>query len=191
MPVCVLLPQKVVKLFKLFKNDDVKFTLGHSAIGGIVQTRIKFEDDDVVLYSIVSNDDALLNSVPKDAIRGRANKQFPYDAPLLAKELSDAIDRLMLFSGNNALAKDICIFEFGKDELRIYDSRKENVETLHYYQKELPEGTHFVINLSVTGIKNVLDNSEEQFVDMNFGDEQIVVLANGSIKNVISKRMLS
>lgn len=188
--VCVLLNQKVVKLFKLFKNDDVKFTLGHVEENGVIQTRVKFEDDGVEIYSVVTSDETLLNSVPKDAIRDRANKTFPYHATLRASELSAAIDRLMLFSSSSVSSKDVCVFEFGRDSLSIYDARKENVEKLGYYETQFDEDVHFTINLNVLGIKNVLDNSDEQFVVMNFGDEQVVVLANGSIKNVVSKRML-
>ena len=188
--ICVLLNQKVVKLFKLFKNDDVKFTLGHVEEGGVVQTRVKFEDDNVEIYSVVTSDETLLNSVPKDAIRNRANRTFLYHASLRASELSDAIDRLMLFSSSNEIAKDVCIFNFGKNSLSIYDAKKENVEKLDYYDTEIEDDVDFTINLNVLGIKNVLENSDEQFVVMNFGDDDIVVLANGSIKNVVSKRMI-
>ena len=190
-PVTVLLNQKVVKLFKLLKGEDIKFSLGHVDVNGMVQTRVRFEDEGVVIYSIVTSDEAIVNSVPKAAVRGKATKPFPYSAPIRAKELSDAIDRLLLFSTSNIIAKGVCVFEFLNDRLNIYDARKENVETLQYYDKELEDDVRFTINLNVVGIKNILDNSDEQFVTINFGDDQVVVVANGAIKNVVSNRVIS
>ena len=43
-PVKILLNNRLVKLFKLFKNSLVKFTLGYDAISeSIVQTKVLFE----------------------------------------------------------------------------------------------------------------------------------------------------
>jgi len=189
--VSMLLNQKAVKLFKLFNSDDVTVTLGHADVNGGPQTRIRLDSPDVTVYSIVTSDEALIDSVPVKSIRGTANATYPYSATIRASEMLEAIDRILLFSDSSSASKGVCVFEFGTEGFRIYDSRKQNVEKVKYHDTVLPESVNgFSMNLSVYGIKHILENSDEQFVKLNFGDERVVVLANGCVRNVISKRTI-
>jgi DNA polymerase III sliding clamp (beta) subunit (PCNA family) len=189
-PVKLLFSQKLVKLFKLFKpQEDVKFTLGQELVGDVTQTRVKFEGDGITITSILVSDDTLINSVPVDAIRGRGEKAYPYRISLNKASLISAIDRLLLFN-TSALNKGYGIFSFSSTGVTIYDAKKENKEPIAYEAIKdgsaiTPTVTPYECCLDLNNLKATLDGSIDQFVVLNFGDEQAIVLSNGSIKNII------
>ena len=77
-PVKVLLNARLVNLFKLFKDDIIQFTLGYDPLTEtIIQTKVSFETPTIKLVAITGCDDSLLGQVPVNAIRGRANKEYP------------------------------------------------------------------------------------------------------------------
>lgn len=68
----------MVKLFKLFNTSEVTFSIGYDEISNnILQTKVSFVTPSVEVTAILSCDDTLLNSVPAQAIRGRANDIYP------------------------------------------------------------------------------------------------------------------
>ena len=82
-PVKMLLNNRLVKLFKLFKDKTVHFTMGYDSISDeIVQTKVRFASDDVDITAILSCDDTMISSVPVTAIRSRANNNYPYSINL-------------------------------------------------------------------------------------------------------------
>ena len=55
-PVSILLNNRLVKLFKLFNNGNVNFTLGFDALSDdIIQTKVKFENKDISITAILSD----------------------------------------------------------------------------------------------------------------------------------------
>lgn len=190
-PIQVLLNQKVVKLFKLFDNNDVKLTLGHEEVGGLVQTRVKLENGMVSISTITSNDQSMISKVPTKSIRAMANKTYDYSVTIETKEFINALDRLLLFGEANTLDKGVGIFEFGNMGITIYDSRRINQEFVSYHSvNALPE-TMVSINLGLVELKSSLENSEEEFLLFNFGQEdKAIVLASGNVRNVIARKVL-
>lgn len=190
-PVQVVLSQKVVKLFKLFNSDDVKFTLGHEEVGGLVQTRVRFESGSVSISYLSSNDQSYIAKFPTKSIRGMANKTYDYSVSMETKEFISALDRLTLFDNVNDLNRGIGIFEFGNVGITIYDSKKINQEFVAYHSvNALPE-TMISINLGLAELKASLENSEEEFLMFNFGaQDKAIVLANGNVRNVIARKVL-
>lgn len=187
-PIKLLLTSRLVKLFKLFKNDMVTFTLGYDALSnGIIQTKVCFETSSIKLTSILSCDDTLLNSVPVKAIRGRANNAYAYSVSLNRQELIDAINRLLLFSagyGSRQTVKPYSLFEFDGNKVTIWDANKENMETL-IFENNLTLATPYSMTLDLIDFKTVLDGCTEQSILLNFGDHKAAVLVRGNIKNVI------
>lgn len=187
-PIKLLLTSRLVKLFKLFKNDMVTFTLGYDALStGIIQTKVCFETSSIKLTSILSCDDTLLNSVPVKAIRGRANNAYAYSVSLNRQELIDAINRLLLFSagyGSRQTVKPYSLFEFDGNNVTIWDANKENMETL-IFENNLTLATPYSMTLDLIDFKTVLDGCTEQSILLNFGDHKAAVLVRGNIKNVI------
>ena len=188
-PIKLLVNQRTVKLFKLFKNQMVKFTLGYDPIGDsdIIQTKIRFETANITLTVITSCDDSLIDQVPVAAIRGRATFAYPNQVVLNRQGLLDTINRLLLFSagyGGKQNIKPYSEFEFTTDSVTIYDSDKQNKESLKYQNGTTVEDT-YTLMLDLADFKTVLDGCNEEFVTMKFGNSQAIVLSRGQISNVI------
>ena len=184
-PIKVLFNNRLVKLFKLFKDGDVEFKLGFDAISNdIVQTKVQFATESVTVTAILSCDDSLLNSVPVGGIRGRANANYPYSVNVNKDALIQTINRLTLFnSGKTAFSKPYGKFEFGKDSVTIYDYNKENSEVVDYASGSVADGYTAMLNL--TDLKATLDTCVESHLCINFGDSSAVVISRGNVKNVI------
>ena len=187
-PIKVLLNQRLVKLFKLFNSGKVKVTLGHDAISDtIIQTKIKFENDIVCLTAILSCDDDLVNKVPAAAIRGRANKNYPYNVSFSKAELNETINRLLLFSSTSALnrIKSDSRFVFEYNYVSIYDVTSANVERVFYKTGVLPEGEQYIATFDLNDLKHALDSSEDDFVTFGFGDHAALVISSKSVRHVV------
>lgn len=187
-PIKVLLNQRLVKLFKLFNSGKVKVTLGHDAISDtIIQTKIKFENDIVCLTAILSCDDDLVNKVPAAAIRGRANKNYPYNVSFSKAELNETINRLLLFSSTSALnrIKSDSNFVFEYNYVSIYDVTSANVERVFYKTGVLPEGEQYIATFDLNDLKYALDSSEDDFVTFGFGDHAALVISSKSVRHVV------
>lgn len=182
-PIKILLNNRIVKLFKLFDNGDVKFTLGYDNISDdIIQTKVKFETSDIVLTAIISCDDTLLNSVPVSGIRNRANNNYEFSVNIDKNLLLQTINRLMLFTAVKNTVKPYSLFRFEPNQVIVYDVDKDNNEKIPYTNSI--SGT-YEATLDIVDLKAVLDNCSEQYITLNFGDHQAVILARGNIKNVI------
>lgn len=187
-PIKVLLNQRLVRLFKLFNSGKVKVTLGHDAISDtIIQTKIKFENDIVCLTAILSCDDDLVNKVPAAAIRGRANKNYPYNVSFSKAELNETINRLLLFSSTSALnrIKSDSKFVFEYNYVSIYDVTSANVERVFYKTGVLPEGEQYIATFDLNDLKHALDSSEDDFVTFGFGDHAALVISSKSVRHVV------
>ena len=193
-PVKLLFNSRLVKLFKLFDNGDVSFKIGFDAISDdIIQTKVRFETDTIVLTAILSCDDTLLTSVPVAAIRGRANGDYPYLINLNKDMLLQTINRLLLFNsvGGKSTLKPYSTFEFGKDSVVIYDVHKDNKETISYNNTLLNCDETYVAILDLVELKITLENCVEQYINLHFGDHSAFVLSRGNIKNVIPECSLN
>lgn len=184
-PIKVLFNNRLVKLFKLFKDGEVAFTLGFDAISEeIVQTKVRFESDAVTVTAILSCDDSLLQSVPVGGIRGRANAEYPYTVNVNRDAMIQTINRLTLFnSGKSTFSKPYGKFEFDKNSVTIYDYNKENSEVVDYSSGEVSSSYSAMLNLN--DLKTTLETCVESHLCISFGDSSAVVISRGNIKNVI------
>lgn len=184
-PVKILLPNRLVKLFKLFKGESVKFTLGYDALSDdIIQTKVKFESDDICITAVISCDDTLLNTVPVSAIRNRATTEYPYAVSLNKEAFIQAINRLMLFcpkDGINLFSK----FEFKRDCLIVYDVKGENCEEIYYTGNSI--SSEYSATLDFDDLKTTLESCTEPYLTLHFGNNVAMVIARGNIKNIISE----
>ena len=187
-PIRVLLNSRLVRLFKLFKGELVKFELGYDPISEtLIQTKVSFATDKIKLTAITGCDDSLLNMVPVKAIRERATKAYPYCVVLSKDALSDAISRLLLFSagyGEKENIKPFSLFRFSSDGLVIYDSKEENVEVLKYQDSGVIDDP-YEMKLDLSYLKRILDSCTEQYITLNFGDDKACVIVRNAIRNVL------
>lgn len=181
----LLLNSRLVKLFKLFREGNVNFVLGHDALSDdIIQTKVQFSNDAVKITAILSCDDALINKVPVAAIRKRANNTYPYSIVVDRNSMLQTINRISIFNkGLHTVAKTYGVFEIG-DCITVYDANKDNKETITINNKcDIPETYSMCLNLD--DLRLILENCTESHICVNFGDHAAVVFVRGNIKNVI------
>ena len=189
-PVKLLLNKRLVKLFKLFQDNPVRFKLAYDCVDGssdIIQTRVQFKSEDITITSILSSDDSMLSQVPVTAIRKRAESVYPYSVVLNKTELIQALGRLMLFTGSSSDldVKSNIMFTFNSSDVTISDINQENKETLKYMNSESGISDSYTATLDILDLKLTLDTCVEPSVTLSFGDGNAFVLSRGSIKNVI------
>ena len=188
-PVKVLLNDRLVKLFKLFKDGKVKFTLGYDALtNDIIQTKVRFANDDIIITAILSCDDSMLRSFPVNAVRGRATAAYPHNINVNRESLIQTISRLLLFSsGGNSkdLVKPYSRFEFKRDSMVIYDKNMENKEEIYYTNTSCELDTPYTAIIDLMDMKYTLETCTEQYVSLGFGDGCAIVLSRGNVRNVI------
>lgn len=183
-PIKILLNDRLVKLFRLFKGDDVNFTLGYDAVSeDIIQTKVRFEDNTICITAILSCDDSLISSVPVNAIRKRASDIYPYSIVLNKNELLEAISRLLLFADNKTI-KLYSTFEFSSDSVTLWDINKNSSETI-FYENHLDNTLNYSTVLDLIDLKTILDSCSEQYINLSFGDGQAVIIARKNVYNVI------
>lgn len=179
----ILLNPKIVKLFKLFKNESVKFSLGHTDIGGSLQTRVSFCSDSLFINAILSASDDMIDTVPVEAIRKRAYGDYSYSANVNKDALSQALSRISLLSLTKSCPKPYSRFTFSSDKVVISDTDMNNFETV-YYNNSIQDCS-FETTLDLNDIKTTLDSCTEPYINIKFGDEQAVVVVRNNIHNVI------
>ena len=187
-PVKVLFNNRLVKLFKLFKNDMVDFTLGYDPISEeIVQTKVSFKTDKITLTAVTGCNDELLNAVPVSAIRGRATATYDNNIVLNKTELLDTVNRLLLFSagyGSTKNLKPYSLFECSGTEMTIWDSKKENKETISF-KNDTKVNSTYSMTLDLSDLKLVLDTITEDYITLSFGNHQAVALKRPNLTNII------
>ena len=186
-PVKILLNSNLVKLFTLFKDTSVKFSLGYDPLSDtIIQTKVKFETDDIYITAILNYDESLLKMMPAEAIRERAFNEYSYIVTINRSEFLGAIKRVLLFANENIVStyKTCGIFSFGKSSFKISDCSKETIEELHY-ANELTSDIIYEAKLDLTDIKLSLENNSDQYITLGFGDSTAMVIAKDNIYTVI------
>lgn len=189
-PVQLLLNDRLVHLFKLFKND-VKFGFGYDSVGAsnIVQSKIVMETDDIYLAAIITNDDTLISRVqgPCTATKQFIEYNYPIKVVVSVNELSAAISRLMLFTKNSIdnvnIKAMMTSIEITNNEFTLID-KLGNSESVTIENGSFVDSDYkFSINLS--DLKLVLDSCKDEHITINCGNERTVVITRGTISNVI------
>ena len=188
-PIKILLNDRIVKLFKLFKSD-VKFSLGHDALAnGIVQTKIILETDNIYLAAIITNDEILLNRVqgPCSATKKYIDENYTNKLVLSVSALSAAIARLMLFVKNSLTRVNMLSI---KAKIKISNTYLTIADSFGNTESVVIENGSYVdndyeMNINLADIKLVLDSCKEDHITLNCGNHKSVVIARGNISNLI------
>ena len=188
-PVKLLLSDKVVKLFKLFK-EDVLFSLGQDPLpNGTVRTKIALETPDVYLAAVITSDDDLINKVQGPCIATKRFIENPYQhhVVLSAKEVSAAISRLMLFTKNSVDKVNMAFIPahviMDNDEIVLRD-KFGNIETVQVESGSYIDES-YEMDVNLADIKLITDSCKGEHVTMNCGNHRSVVFVRGNISNLI------
>lgn len=183
----ILLPPKIVKLFKLFTDNEINFSLGYDIAddGVSILPKASFSTNDIEIVSILCNDDSIINSVPVEAIRKRANEIYPHTIVLNKHELLQTINRLMLFTNKSISNKSYAIMDFFNEEVIIYDKDKENNETIKYQNKVKTLDNNYTLIVDLNDLKLVVETIKDEFITICFGNNQAIVIQRQNICNII------
>lgn len=185
-PIKLLFNSKLVKLFKLFKKEDIQFKIGQDQISSeIIQTKVQFISSSIELTSILPMNDSEVQKVPVQAIRERAFKNYDNTVVINREELLQTINRLSIFSySSTSVDRTFGIFEFSNDEVIIKDINKVNSEKVKY-SNSINLTDNYICVLDFNDIKLVLETTSDEFINLGFGDHQAIVCSRNNIYNVI------
>lgn len=184
----LLFMDKLVKLFKLFKDSKVKVTVGHNNLSeDVVVTVVKFETPTITIDAVLNCDDSMITTFPVSAIRGRANTIYDHNVSINKDILSQAVERLMLFIQTTSKADSslsIIKLDFRNNGVVVSDRNGINKEEVPYVNPvEMPENYSALIDSS--SLTKTLASAVNQIVTMSFGNKQAFVLSEGLVKWVI------
>jgi DNA polymerase III sliding clamp (beta) subunit (PCNA family) len=190
-PVKLLLNERIVKLFKLFK-EDVQFCLGKDAAGsGMIATKITMQTTDTYLAALVTCDDLLIEKVmgPCAATKRFISTAYDYRLVLSVNEFFNAISRLQAFTKNNkAILGTNSLYMPVKVTIRDTDlmiqDKFENVEYVTIENGSYVAGEYeFGVNL--IDLKLVLESCKNEHITFNCGDKRSIIISRGAISNLI------
>ena len=190
-PVKLLLTDKVVKLFKLFK-EDVIFSLGQDPTSnGTIRTKITLETPSVYLAAIITSDDDQISKVQNKCIQTKRfiSEQYDNHVVLSAKEVSAAINRLMLFHKNSVnkanMLEVIVSVTIDNDSLTFKD-KFDNIETVTVENGSYVDGV-YQFEANAVDIKSITDSCKGEHVTLNCGNSAALVFSRDNISNLVPK----
>ncbi len=185
-PVKMLLSEKVVKLFKLFKDvTNVEFEMAQDPISDeIIQTKVRFKSNNVTLSAILA-DCNLISTVPVQAIRGMAAKDYGYSVVINVVELMESLGRLMLFNEDKNYGR----IEFQSNKLIISDWSSNNIEELRVENDNVNTPYSAIINMN--NLNLILAGSKEDYITMCFGDHKAIVIKKQTITDILPEMKVS
>lgn len=184
----LLLNDKLVKLFKLFKDTKVKVTVGHNKLSeDTVVTAVRFEAPNITIDAVLSCDDSMVVSFPVSGIRGRADTVYPNTISINKELLMQAVERLNLFNHagmRSDLSVSIVKLEFTSTNLVVADRNGINREEIPY-TTPLEEEVDYSALIDSSDLTKTLASATNQIVTIGFGNEQAFVISEGLVKWVI------
>lgn len=184
----LLLNDKLVKLFRLFKDTKVKVTVGHNKLSeDTVVTSVRFEAPSITIDAVLSCDDSMAVSFPVSGIRGRADTIYPTTISINKELLLQAVERLMLFSqaaSKSDLSLSIIKLEFNNDSVVVVDRKGVNSEAIPY-TTPLDNEVKYEALIDSSDLTKTLASATNQIVTIGFGNEQAFVVSEGLVKWVI------
>ena len=188
-PVKLLLNERIVKLFKLFK-EDVLFSLGQDPLpNGTVRTKITLETPTIYLAAVITSDDVLISKVqgPCIATKRFISEAYQHHVVLSAKAVSSAISRLMLFTKNSVDKVNMSYIPakviLDNDEMVIRD-KFGNIETVGIENGSFVDNT-YDMDINLADVKLIVDSCKNEHITMNCGNHKSVVFVRGNISNLV------
>lgn len=188
-PIKLLLNDRIVKLFKLFK-DDPYLSFGYDQVAnGTSQSKITLQTENVYMAALVTCDDAIINQFSRaiNLLKGVIEDKYDNKVVVDSNEFGAAINRLMQFAKNTNKDLNVNtmqgIFTFKNNEMLITDTTN-NVDTVEIEnESQVSEDYQMTVNLSF--IKSVLDSCKNEHITMNFGNHKAIIINHGLITNYI------
>ena len=191
-PVKLLLNDRIVRLFNLFK-EDVQFSLGQDPLpNGNIQTKMVLETPDTYLAAVITCDDTLIAKVqhPCEATKRYLSENYDHKLVLDTAELTGAINRLMSFTKNskNSTEKVNMAYlptavKIENGELIIQD-KFDNCEPVSIANESYSTG-NYEMYVNLYDLKLVLDSCKADHITLNCGNHRSIVVTRGPVANLI------
>ncbi len=187
-PIKVLLDDKLVKLFKLFK-EDVQFSFGYDSVDSSIQSKVIFETPNTYLSAKIINDDVLLSKIqgPCTATKNYINENYSNKVVLSVNELSAAIARLMLFTKNSTSGANmhsvVMAVNISNDGFALTDA-DGNTEVVTIENGSYVDNSYDLM-INISDVKLVLDSCKDEHITFNCGNHKSVVITRGAISHLI------
>ena len=198
-PVKLLLNDRIVKLFKLFKTD-VQFSLGQDATSsGNIITKVCFETENIYLAAIITCDDLLIDKVrgPSDATKRYINETYSQRLVISVNEFFNAISRLQSFNKNNKSAIDKASSTFMPVSITIADGTNmiikdkfDNQEYVTIANGSYSEGD-YTFGVNLIDLRLVLESCKNEHITFNCGNQRSIIIVRGPISNLIPEVKLN
>lgn len=191
-PVKLLLNDRIVRLFNLFK-DDVKFSLGQDPLAnGSIQTKMVLETPDTYLAAVITCDDALIAKVqhPCEATKRYLSENYDHKLVLSTTDLAGAINRLMAFTKNSKATSEKVNMAYLPTAMKIENGelvikdKFDNYETVSI-ANESYSASDYEMFINLYDIKLVLDSCKTDHITLNCGNHRSVVVTRGTVANLI------
>lgn len=188
-PIKLLLTDKIVKFFKLFKTD-VDFSFGYDQLqNGQMQAKIVLESNNIYFAAIVITDDILLSKIqgPCEATQNFINEKYDYNLVLSVNQLSAAISRLLAFTKNSITTTGafnlIATFNINGADLTITDNLG-NLEVLNIENSISYDSSYsFILNLN--DLMLILDSCKTDHITLNCGNQRSIIITRGNITHLL------
>lgn len=184
-PVKLLFNQRLVRLFKLFGADDVVMSIAKDTLNeNIIQTKVCFSSNDIVIKSILSCDDTFVDTYPVSNVRSLADADFDYSVIFKRNQLVETLNRLNLFVTNPKIEE--CVkFNFLNKGITISDSNDVNSELIYYQNDININENEYVAFVDLKMIKTILESITTPFITIKFGNHRAFVIEYDEVKSIV------
>lgn len=191
-PVKLLLNDRIVSLFKLFKTN-VMLTLGYDQMpDGSTKAKVTFTNDNVYVAALTNSDDVLLRSIqgPYDATKRFLSSAYENHLVVSVNAFNNAIARLMMFTKNSIakanLAQVFTKITISSDEITVEDElgNSEVVKT----ENESTVNGEYTMFVNIADFKMVLDGYKDEHITINCGDHRSIAFIKGNVSHLISEK---
>lgn len=188
-PVKMLLNDRIVKLFRLFKTD-VSFELAQDTReDNSIATKISMTTPDVYLAAYITNDEKLIDRIqgPCNAAKNYIAEHYDYSIVLSVKELSAAIGRLMIFTkqnnttGNNSFLPIDAVINNQRIKLSDKFGNTESVKI----ENTTGFTSDYEFSANMFDLKLVLDSCKVDTITFNCGNHRSIIITRGPVTNLI------
>lgn len=191
-PIKMLLNDRIVKLFKLFKTD-VYFSYGYDLEpDGKMSTKVTFETENIYVAAKINCDDQLLSNMEKyyAAAVGLGEQTYATHVVVSVNALSSAISRLMRFAknsdSNTNMATIPATVKFEGDSMSIIDSAGNEESVVFENGSYITEA--YPMSINIVDLKLVLDGCTDAHISLSSGNHKSVLISYGTSYSLIPER---
>ncbi len=183
-PFRVLMNDRLVQLFSLFRNQKVKVSLDKQINNSLYQNKISFECNNTKLVAYLP-DDSLVESYPAAPCRTLQENPYPGNVTINRIDLANALDRLNIFSvkDGNVVYKKAGKLEFTSDGLRITSIIDKNSELIKY--ENTPSYYSYTCYMNLAQLQRHAKASNEINVDLHYGNDMSIMFTKENYSQIV------